>query len=269
MTTAQRIIKYLAIAFAAVLVIGIISGIVSLLDTLTGFTVSDPDYIGEFTETRYDGEITELKIEVKAVEFEIKEGDVFSVGTDNEHISHSLNGTTLTVKEDGVRLFSGRSAGRLVLTIPEGYAFSVVEIDAGAGVMEIDGLSAEKVDFDLGAGEVIMKHLTVRTSADIEGGTGKVEITDADITDLDFDLGIGKVELKGKLSGNSKLDFGVGEAVIGLAGSLDDYSITVDKGLGSVSLDGKSVTDGRNYGSGDSVIKMDGGVGSIEVYFYD
>lgn len=265
MTQTQRIIKYFAIAFAAVIIVSLFTWLTVFMNLFSG---KGGDVIGEFTNTEYSGEITKLKIDVKAVEFEITEGETFCVGTNNRKISHSLSGKTLTIKESGRGITVG-DAGKLVLTIPAGYELEVVEIDAGAGVMDIESLSAERIDFELGAGKVIINKLTVKNSADIDSGTGTVEITEADIANLDFDLGVGKVELKGKISGKSDMDFGVGEAVIGLEGSLDDYSITVNKGIGSVTIDGKAISDGNRYGEGDSVIKMDGGVGNIEVYFYD
>lgn len=54
---------------------------------------------------------------------------------------------------------------------------------------------------------------------------------------------------------------------ITLNGDKENYKILGDKGIGSLKIDGISQGDNIAYGSGDSVIKVDGGVGSINIDF--
>ena len=43
------------------------------------------------------------------------------------------------------------------------------------------------------------------------------------------------------------------------------YKIKVNKGIGSITIDGKETIDGNEYGHGETYIDIDGGVGAIEI----
>lgn len=80
-------------------------------------------------------------------------------------------------------------------------------------------------------------------------------------------MGVGKFSLDAKVLGNSDIEQGVGSMDLNLIGTSDDYQIYVDKGLGSVNIDGKNVKDDENFGNGINKIDIDGGVGSINIDF--
>lgn len=55
---------------------------------------------------------------------------------------------------------------------------------------------------------------------------------------------------------------------ITLKGDKENYKIVGEKGIGSLKIDGKSQSGSNStYGSGNNVIKVDGGVGSINIDF--
>lgn len=76
---------------------------------------------------------------------------------------------------------------------------------------------------------------------------------------------MGTFDLNGKLTGTSKVDSGVGAININLIDNLENYTIDVSKGLGSVTLDGKKLEIDRIYGTGENYLSVDGGVGEIKI----
>ena len=46
-----------------------------------------------------------------------------------------------------------------------------------------------------------------------------------------------------------------------------DYKIDIDKGLGNINIDEDSFDVDGTYGTGETFIKVDGGVGNIKVDF--
>ena len=48
---------------------------------------------------------------------------------------------------------------------------------------------------------------------------------------------------------------------------MNDYNISLDKGIGSATLAGNSMDDNTQYGTGSNKIDIDGGVGSISIDF--
>lgn len=63
------------------------------------------------------------------------------------------------------------------------------------------------------------------------------------------------------------MDAGVGNLNIDLETDKENYTIRVNKGIGTVKVAGKSLSDGEIYGSGTNYIDVDGGIGNIRINF--
>ena len=77
----------------------------------------------------------------------------------------------------------------------------------------------------------------------------------------------GELNLTSAFSGECKLDMGVGESNITLIGNKDDYKLDLEKGLGSITVDGKDVSDFGSSGNGTNKVDISGGIGAINVRF--
>lgn len=76
---------------------------------------------------------------------------------------------------------------------------------------------------------------------------------------------LGKLSITSKLTGNNDIDAGIGKLDIHLTDGTDNYTIKVSKGIGSITVDGKEAKDGSIYGNGLTDIKIDGGIGAINI----
>lgn len=264
----QKAVKYIAMAFAGVLIIGIFSGIiraVSLLGLID--KVSDRTSGEVLKEEAFTSDITKLEIDIRSADLVIQSGSELKVSADSEYFTFSESGGKLTVKEISRGWFNFDSVGSLTVTLPEEIIFEKVDIDAGAGRISIEALSAEDISLDLGAGDVDLVSLNISDSAEIVGGAGRIEISDSAINDLELDMGVGDLKLSAGLSGDSTIDFGVGKAEVELSGNAENYRLRIDKGIGRVTLSGNDMADGTYYGNGDNKLDMDGGIGDIAVSF--
>lgn len=270
MKTTQKAIKYLAIAFAIFLAVSIVGGIFSIIGLVFGLFSNDGVETLENTKTySVSSDIRDLDIEIRAADFYIKEGEVFSVESNLKKLSVEEKNGCLTVKDKTRTKISSSYDGGAVLTvyIPKDIELESVEISTGAGKVTVDSLCARVIDFELGAGDVSIEKISVTRRADIEGGAGRISVSSGDINNLDMDMGLGEVNLSARLSGESSFDMGVGEANITLLGSKDDYDIEVEKGIGNITVDGKSVTDFGSGGSGEAYVRISGGIGNLNLNF--
>lgn len=266
MTSAQKIIKYLALAFAIFLCVSIIGGIIGGITFVSGL-LSDEEPAGQMQVYSVDGEISSLSLKLSAAELKIKSGDQFSVESNHKYISVKVEKGRLCIDETK-RFFSVSPKGiSVILTVPDGFVFHDATVDTGAGKVEIDVLSADELDLSLGAGEAIINTLIAGIRADIDGGAGALTIQGGLLTNLDLDMGVGKLTLKSRILGDSKLDYGVGQTDLTLLGSREDYQIQIDKGLGDARLEGEPMQDDAVYGSGKNKIEIDGGIGAINITF--
>ena len=274
MTTLQKVIKYLALAFAIFLTVSIVGGILSAVGLLGSLFSDDDaewgDVIGETKTYTVSSEISDLNIQINAADFYIKEGNGFSVESNLKNLEVDEKNGCLTLKDlTKIKLNGSNAYENAVLTIwvPVGTVFDNVNIKTGAGRFTVDSLSAATIGFELGAGDVTISKLIAEKSANIEGGAGRITISNGAIKDLALKMGMGQLNLTAALTGDSELELGVGESNITLLGSKDDYELDIEKGIGNITVDGKNVTDYGSSGRGANEVEIHGGIGAINVEF--
>lgn len=286
MTTAQKIIKYLAIALAVGIIMSIISGIIFGISIFAGIvsyknetsmttTVISPEegkITTEFSTVTNEvnnttvSNIYDLDIELRYAELAIKKGDRLKTETNNSDIICKEENGQLKIKEKEHNIFTNtKENNKLIVYVPENYTFGKVDIEAGAGQVEIDELNTRDLSLEIGAGTVSIGKLNVTGEADIEGGAGTTKILAGEVNNLNLDMGAGKVELKAKLTGRNEIDAGVGKLDIELTDGVENYSINVNKGIGTVNIAGNTVRNNEMYGSGSTLILVEGGIGSIDI----
>ncbi len=278
MSTAQKVIKYLAIALAIFIIANIISGILFGLYSLASVlgltktneteTANQNEIISQQEEiTNLENEKFEtLKIKLVYSNLTIKKGDTLKVESNNKYVSIKPKDNQLEIKEDVNKWLSrSNSKNSLTIYIPENTMFENVKIEAGAGNIKIEQLQAKELNFEIGAGKVEIEKLNVSNKAQIEGGAGKVDILSGEMNNLNLDMGVGKFELTSKLTGKSKINAGVGKLDINLSDGIKNYKMEISKGIGAIKIDGKEMKDDTEFGEGDNLIKIDGGIGAIDI----
>lgn len=273
MTTGQKVIKYCSIAFAVFLMISIFGGIWTAIGAvgvvLGGF--GEGHVAEEMISYDIEDDYTGLEMEIGACKLTIREGDSFGVESNLEELEVTEENGTLVLKDDSKSWFSIHSTmvGEVVLTIPKEHVFESIDIETGAGELDVDVLSAEKLSLSLGAGEVNIGALNASKSATIDGGVGDIVIRGGQMNNLDYDMGVGELEFTGKLTGNSELSCGVGDATVTLLGEKEEYQVSVSKGVGDASIDGEKAVDNKDYGDGANRVEVSGGVGDFELTFFN
>ena len=266
MTGAQRIIKYIAIAFGAFLIANIVGAILMMFGVITSINFGEEKSRKNFIST-YE-EVSSIDLDTSFSNILIQPGDDFKgEATDvSNRFSSKLKNGTLSIQEKKQWFFGSTHSGEIVISIPEDIVLEKLAIDAGAGRVEIHKVIADQLDLSQGAGSLTIVDSDF-TKSDIDGGAGKIEISSSILNNLDLDTGIGKVDIEAMITGNSDIDCGVGEIRLRLLGDRDGYQIQAEKGLGSIQIDGNDYSHDVSIGSGNNRIQLEGGVGSIIVEF--
>lgn len=266
MTAFQKIIKYLAIAFALFLSICIISGICGALFTVANLISPNTDDEIEINHT-IGNDFTSISINLSAADLEIKTGESFGVETNHKYLKCEEKDDILKISETK-SLFASHPRGmKVTLTVPQDTIFDYVDIRAGAGRVTIEEILSNMLNIDLGAGELTAQRLDALYNAEIDGGAGSVTIKGGILSNADIDMGVGELNLTSELNGKSSIDYGIGETNLVLIGEQDDYKIELDKGIGEAMIDGRKMSDDSVYGAGDRYIEIDGGVGELNITF--
>lgn len=273
MTAVQKIIKYFAIAFAIFLIVTIISAILSggyvLLRTF-GLIQTDKNIVTDNLQVISSEvkEISTLKINMLHTNLKVKEGDSFKVETNNSKITFSNNNGSVIIKEEKYNWSINNNTAELIIYMPKDMIIlDETKIETGAGSINIEKLSTQVLELELGAGNVNMENIIVTKFAKIDGGAGRTKLKLSEINNLKANLGIGEFIFSGKLIGKNEIDSGVGKINIDLLDNLENYTIDVDKGIGTVTLNEKKLEMDRVYGTGKNHLEIDGGIGEIKINF--
>lgn len=264
MTATQKVIRIAAIAIAIALAVGIISGIVSLVGLIFG--IATPATNEDVTVYEVSSNVKSLDVEVGAADFVIEESDHFGVESNLKYLTVKEKSGTLYVTEKthtGARY----DGPMLKIFVPEGFVFERLEISSGAGVLTASVLSAKRVSFEHGAGKVDIGELNAGKSVEIEGGAGEININGGVLHNLDMQIGAGKTSVTATLVGSCDIEHGVGKTNITLLGGKELYRLTLERGIGDIRVDGKSVSSSQSIGSGENHIDVEGGVGEINIFF--
>ncbi len=264
MTAAQKVIKAFAYGLAAVIAFSIMAAIVAAgAGILTAVGIIN----GKAPETISCESYEKcLNLELSYSELYIKKGEKLEIETSDDNYEITKEENKLVVKDKKKASWFGSNGGRKVtVTVPSDMVFDAVGIGNGAGKIEISYLYAKELTLSVGAGETIIDEMKVTKKAEISTGAGRFEIKNGvKINDAKVSLGVGETKIRAALTGEAKIDAGVGSVDLELLMLDSDYKIKVDKGIGEIRFNGESVGNGT-YGKGENVIDIDGGIGGIKI----
>lgn len=225
MTTFQKVIKYLAFAFAIFLSVSIISGILRVFVAIPGFFGHSP--VEEQKEYTLGTNLTAIKTELSASSLEIKTGDSFKVESNHKYIDCKEEGNCLVIKEKK-SVFPGHwDHVRVTVTVPKGTVFQTADIGAGAGEVDIEELIADSLKIELGAGELNYSGtLTGFSRIDYGIGEAQLSLTGSEKDyQISLDKGVGEATINGMKMGDNSL-YGTGTNQIEIDGGVGEIDIS-------------------------------------------
>lgn len=254
----------------------------------------------------FNGEdIKSLNIHVQVGLLTILEGDEFRVEWRNipeDRFSCRTDSGVLYVEEYwqdswvyGITSRFDDLKPEIYIYVPAGFVAESADIYVAAGMCHVYGLEVERAYFNVDVGELLVQELKADTmnvvlsggrfqgedvtakSAEISVDVGELRMLGLWTDDCSLSVQAGTAYMHGALTGRGSFAADVGTIGLDLEGSRDDYNITVDADIGSVSIDGESFAGsvhrelpGANYNSGNgSDITLQCGLGEITLSFDD
>lgn len=272
MNTAQRIIKGFAIGLAVLIIVSIAGMILSAVGTL-GLIADEfsGNKVGPMETVNLGGDdesqtVKRLDVSVKATRVWVKLADAgVSYQTNNEYIDVWEENGTMHVVERSHGVFGFGGTGELTIYLDNKMALDEIKLEIGAGTLSAQSLVAKRIELELGAGKTEIEYLKASEALRIDGGAGVLTVHGGEAENAEIEIGAGKADLRLRLMGKSRIDTGVGKTDLTLVGEEKDYRLSVDKGIGSVSYNGRSLADNAREGDGANTIKIESGVGAVEI----
>lgn len=280
MNATQKMIKYLAIAFAMFLAFTIIASIAGVITGIVnGATDSKSDKSRDFSQV-YEN-VDSISIDAYVYNLNVVQGDNYSV--DFRNISNKYKATCHNGKLelyyngfDGLSSwFSSWLAGEtnsskssiITVTIPANSKLDKFDIDAGTGTVNMNNIDTDDLIIDAGTGSITGGQITAGKT-DLDCGTGNITLSDVTLSDSDIDCGTGNVTIDGTFLGKNEFDGGVGNINLNLKGTINDYSLKTESGIGDITIDGKKYSDYTSVNDNtDNSLDIEGGVGNVNIDF--
>ncbi len=252
MTKFEKIVKYAATAFAALLavsiVIGILQGILLVIGLISGNGGKTIDSSNQFELSK---EINNIQVESSVGNVQIYEtdGNEIKIEAENviENYTCNLDNGTIKIKNKNTKshIFGWfRKNTTIKIYIPKETELKKIDLSLGVGDVKIEKTSV---------GELI-----------IDTGVGDVKVNDSKIDKSEFKSGVGDFKVNNCSMGNVEVQSGVGDIKLNLIGDIEEYEVKIDGGIGDKEINDKS---GKSYKSEKAIYKIncDSGVGDVEI----
>lgn len=218
-------------------------------------TVPDGEMI-----TAYEG-IDEISLDLSNLGIVVTPSDSEAVIVDTSQLSSDIredvvisqNGGELEMETDGHSGFhwNADDPGMLYISIPRGAYYNSFSADVGAGLLEMEGVSAGEISLEVGAGQIIAEGFC----------------TDV----LEADCGAGQISLQGEVLRTADLNCDVGEVLFTLPGGMEVYNYELSCSAGELIVGDEAYSGIRNdmkIDNGSScLIEAECRIGRMEIMF--
>ena len=145
-----------------------------------------------------------------------------------------------------------------------------MDIGAADVQINLTDVNCGKLLLDVGAASVVANEFNVTELLDVTVGAGDLEINGGSYEKVKIDCGVGNCELSGTVKEDLTVDCGLGNTILKLEGKRDDYNYKLSCGMGSLMVNGDQYSDiaGSHNVTNDGAIgtiDIDCGMGNVEV----
>lgn len=242
-----------------------------------GWFESDREILsGRLDHTKInEGMITDLILWAAGCQVEIAEsGEDFIISFEKmKKVQIYQEGTGLVIK--GVRdteLGSGEENSVLKLYVPEGTSLTNVELELGAGSMQVDALSTKSLKISVEAGKLTGDDVQAAVM-EVSLGAGAVTLNHVSVQNADLSVGAGNMIVKGNILGNVGAKCAMGNLQMYLDGAEEDFDYEVVCMAGNIKIDEETYsgihtekTIDHNAGKN---MNLDCAVGNMTIAFPD
>lgn len=210
--------------------------------------------------TAYEG-IDEISLDLSNLGVSVVPYDGDKILVDTTRLGSGIRDKVI-ISQDGKELevetgshhrfhWNAEDPGMLYISIPQGEYYSSFTADVGAGLLEMEGVSAGEISLEVGAGQIIAEGFY------------------ADV--LEADCGAGQISLQGEVLQNADLNCDIGEILFTLPGQMETYNYELSCTAGELVVGDETYSGIRNKtridNSSGCLLEAECKIGRIEIAF--
>lgn len=127
----------------------------------------------------------------------------------------------------------------ITIEIPANMTFEEVNVEVGAGIMDISSLEARELDAQIGAGELRLNNIVAgELSAEI--GAGRMDAQNVTAQEAEFSVSMGECIYNGIIKRELDAECDMGNMELMLEGNREDYNYEIECSAGNIEVDKSS-----------------------------
>ncbi len=183
-----------------------------------------------------------------------------------------IKGDTLYVKSSRTTVddWSEITEGEIRLYIPANYTFEEMDVELGAGLLQMQKANATDMELNVGAGRIVIGELLAgKCSAEV--GMGEIMVENMTVSDVEAEVGMGNLKMAGTIQGNVDAECSMGAITFTLTGKEEAFNYNLEAAMGNISLNGteySGMTQDKTIQNGASKhMNIECSMGNIEIDF--
>lgn len=202
-------------------------------------------------------------------EITIKNGEKFSIDTDNideSHFSHSLSNGVLDLNYDAER-FNDTAVknSEIIITVTDN-DIQEINITADLASINVENINTDILNAYTNAGVIVIKDSVIRNYSFIEIDVGAIELKDTSLHDTQMNIDLGSINADNCImTGNTVINNDLGKCSLDLIGDISDYNFTSNVDMGELKINDKKVCPDNPDAENIFEINLDNGKVDIEI----
>ena len=244
------------------------------LDEVMMFDKKYPILQGDFEKHMVSEVVADISIEAGGCSFTVQDSmdeNIYVEGKNTGKFqAYTEDGKLYVRTTTGSKIWNQLEGSEITLYLPCDYSYSDVSIELGAGILQMERLTAEEIDLDLGAGQIVGDDVK---AGKLKGsvGAGEMKLNNIDVSELSLEVGLGNIEVKGNVTEKADLDCSMGNLNLDLDGKKEDFNFDIEGAMGNLKIGNESysgLADSRRiHNDADKKIKVSCAMGNVTIQF--
>lgn len=245
------------------------------IETENWFDSEGETYSGSLKYTKLSiGEVRQMVLQAAGckVLLDVTEEPDFYFSFENmKKVQAYQKGNSIFIKVVRDTLIDEEDEGNiLTLYVPADCVMDTVELELGAGSMQVEKLNVQNLDISVEAGKLTVDSLDAG-DVTISLGAGMVSINNASMQNTKMSVGAGSMSINGRIAGNVDADCAMGSLQMKLSGNEKDFNYELQCMAGNIVLNGEKhsgINEGMLIGNAaEKTMELDCAVGCMKITF--
>ena len=197
---------------------------------------------GDVEKYSLGNQVQELDVEIGGCSFEVEyseDDNYYLEGKNIDKLQGYVKDGTLHVKASvttGTIVYPPER--EIILYVPKNWEsnrLDKVDMELGAGTIDMEGLAADVILLEVGAGQIDTSKIICDT-LDISVGMGEVLVKDMQVGTLQAEVGMGHLSMEGSVEEKADVECSMGSMELKLEGSQKDFDYDLECGMGNLVL---------------------------------